>query len=75
MTTMLAISEESAREEFFRLWCRKEAYGKMTGEGAAPYLKRSMLEMPKGFMAWDKAFTLRGVKYFQSIIETCVEEK
>ena len=29
---------EKAREEFFRLWCLKEAYGKWSGEGVTPYL-------------------------------------
>ena len=33
-----------AREEFFRLWCLKEAYGKWSGEGVTPYLAIPLLQ-------------------------------
>ena len=36
---------EKAKEEFFRLWCLKEAYGKWSGEGVTPYLGVSLDKM------------------------------
>lgn len=45
--------EEQERIQFlYRLWTRKEAYGKFTGEGVAPYLKQPVE-------------SLRGVRFFE----------
>ncbi len=44
----LSFLEETAHQKrlelFYRLWTRKEAYGKMLGEGVASVLNRNMLE-------------------------------
>ena len=40
-----AVSEDETREVFYKLWSRKEALGKCTGEGVRPYFSRSMLEL------------------------------
>ena len=40
-----AVSDDETRELFYKLWSRKEALGKCTGEGVRPYFSRSMLEL------------------------------
>jgi len=50
-------------ESFFQLWCRKEAYGKMTGEGVAKYLGQSFLEEEKGISTREGILTLREETY------------
>ena len=62
-------SEENARLEFFSLWCRKEAYGKMTGEGVAPYLGRPILEEEAGISIWEGLLDLREETYCYCITE------
>ena len=62
-------SEEYSKQEFFRLWSRKEAFGKMTGEGAAAYLRQSFLEEEEGFSVHEGMITLRGVTYCHCIYE------
>ena len=66
--------EEKARDEFFRLWCRKEAFGKMTGEGAVPYLGVELLKTPQGFQMRDGVTILCGVKYYHCICRSCFSE-
>ena len=63
LQTLSARSGEDAREEFFRLWCRKEAYGKMTGKGAAPYLNKSFLGQVDGVVIKEDAVAIRDNKY------------
>ncbi|MBQ6094914.1 MAG: 4'-phosphopantetheinyl transferase superfamily protein [Lachnospiraceae bacterium] len=41
---LLEKDPERAREEFFRLWCLKEAYGKWSGEGVTPYLAVPLMQ-------------------------------
>ncbi len=41
---LLEKDPERAREEFIRLWCLKEAYGKWSGEGVTPYLAVPLLQ-------------------------------
>jgi len=43
-------SEEEERKLFFRLWTRKEARGKLTGQGVAEMLSENMLE--EGNINW-----------------------
>ncbi len=62
-------TERSGRRLFFELWARKEALGKLTGQGVAGMLGRNMLErgaeepewlvvpVPEGYAA---AVCLRG---------------
>ena len=40
-----AVSEDETREVFYKLWSRKEALGKCTGEGVRPYFSRNMLDL------------------------------
>ncbi len=40
-----AVSEDETRETFYKLWSRKEALGKCTGEGVRPYFTRNMLDL------------------------------
>lgn len=40
-----AVSEDETRELFYKLWSRKEALGKCTGEGVRPYFTRNMLDL------------------------------
>lgn len=40
-------SPKRAEDEFHRLWCLKEAYGKWTGEGVGPYLDIPILKQMK----------------------------
>ena len=38
-------SEEEKRDSFYRMWCRKEAYGKLTGEGIADVVSVNMCDI------------------------------
>lgn len=38
-------SEEEKRDFFYRMWCRKEAYGKLTGEGIADAVSVNMCDI------------------------------
>ena len=38
-------SEEEKRDFFYRMWCRKEAYGKLTGEGIADVVSVNMCDI------------------------------
>lgn len=62
------------RELFFRLWCRKEAYGKLTGEGAAIYLGQSFLEGKKGIFTREGALSLREETYCYCICSQHAEK-
>ncbi|MBP5280899.1 MAG: 4'-phosphopantetheinyl transferase superfamily protein [Lachnospiraceae bacterium] len=69
------LSKETSKQEFFRLWSRKEAFGKMTGEGAAQYLGQSFLEEEEGFSVHEGMITLRDVTYCYCIYEQDREGK
>ncbi|MBR4608601.1 MAG: 4'-phosphopantetheinyl transferase superfamily protein, partial [Lachnospiraceae bacterium] len=57
------ISEELGRKEFFRLWCQKESYGKMTGEGLLPYLQKKVTAFENAVLL-EKELELGGNGYF-----------
>lgn len=57
------ISEELGRKEFFRLWCQKESYGKMTGEGLLPYLQKKVTAFDNAVLL-EKELELGGNGYF-----------
>ncbi len=44
----LHVSRDESRDLFYRLWARKEALGKCTGEGVRPYFSRNMLDLSCG---------------------------
>ena len=56
-------SEESGQREFFRLWSRKESYGKLTGEGVLPYLQKRVTEL-ENVAFFEKKLELRDKEYF-----------
>ncbi|MBQ3906835.1 MAG: 4'-phosphopantetheinyl transferase superfamily protein [Lachnospiraceae bacterium] len=49
--------------EFYRQWCRKEAYGKMTGEGVTPYLSVEVKSLGDAEL-FEGNFTLQGAPYY-----------
>ncbi len=55
---------EQAGEEreklFFRLWARKEAYGKLTGKGVAGVLNMDMLPWEDGDVSWSEVTDRHG---------------
>jgi hypothetical protein len=55
-------SEELGRKGFFRLWCQKESYGKLTGEGVLPYLCKRTTEF-KNIVFFEKELELSGNEY------------
>ena len=55
-------SEELGRKEFFRLWCQKESYGKLTGEGVLPYLQERVTEFENAVF-FEKELELNGKEY------------
>lgn len=65
------LSSVDSKEEFFRLWCRKEAFGKMTGEGAATYLGQSFLKEQRGIALRDGKLSIRGETYYYCV---CTQE-
>ena len=55
-------SEKLAKKEFFRLWCQKESFGKMTGEGVLPYLQKRVTEFENALF-FEKELELNGNEY------------
>ena len=58
-----AVRADKSGELFFRLWTRKEALGKCTGEGVRPYLDVNILNLGVG-----KA---TGYEWTEDVIEEC----
>lgn len=46
------LEEERARDLFYRLWTRKEAFGKLTGEGVAAAVGENLLERESQGLCW-----------------------
>jgi 4'-phosphopantetheinyl transferase len=46
-----SVKADSTGDMFYRLWTRKEALGKCTGDGVRPYLDTDVLELNKGELA------------------------
>lgn len=58
-------TEEGRRDFFYRLWTRKEAYGKMTGEGVAPVIGRDFASLDVEWMKgihWEEYDIIGGCK-------------
>ncbi len=55
-----AVKEDPERRVFYRLWARKEALGKCTGEGVRPYLDTDVYELD--------SFGLSDYEWFEKII-------
>ena len=54
ISMMRKLSTEAEQKRcFYRLWTRKEAYGKFTGDGVAKALSVDMADFPKGTM-WEE---------------------
>lgn len=61
------VGETDKRELFYQLWTRKEAYGKLTGEGVSKYLDRKVPEEEQGIF-WDcRKIPIGGKDYFLSV--------
>lgn len=55
---------------FFRMWARKEAYGKLTGRGVAPFLGK---EICKEELIWaEQCVEYKGCQYYLAV---CVREE
>ena len=62
-----SFGDAEKRELFYQLWTRKEAYGKLTGEGVYKYLDREVPSEEQGIF-WDCWKTTIGRKdYFLSV--------
>ena len=55
-----AVKEDSERKVFYRLWARKEALGKCTGEGVRPYLDTDVSDL--------HAPHLSGYEWFEEVV-------
>lgn len=58
--------------QFYRLWAKKEALGKCTGEGVRPYLDKCMIDFPKGYDYFEKEIEV-GEDYY--ILFACTKIK
>lgn len=62
-----SFGDAEKRELFYQLWTRKEAYGKLTGEGVSKYLDREVPSEEQG-ISWDcRKTTIGGKDYFLSV--------
>lgn len=65
----------SARDAFFKLWTKKEAYGKLMGEGLLAVIHLPFSEKRDGLSWREGQFTTEdGVKYYYSVCQKLCEE-
>ncbi len=67
-----AVSEDETREIFYKLWSRKEALGKCTGEGVRPYFTRNMLELTG---SENSEYTWYEETVFDCFLTVCVSSR
>lgn len=60
------VTEEAKQETFFRIWCRKESYGKLIGQGLAGSLNSFEIDWEQdAAMTMNHNGTLEPAAYFQ----------
>lgn len=59
--------QERAKEEFARIWTRKESAAKLTGEGIARIMRRKNMEEEKGIFQKELIIEYHDEKYFLTV--------
>ena len=67
-----AVLEDETREIFYKLWSRKEALGKCTGEGVRPYFTRNMLDLTG---SENSEYTWYEETVFDCFLTVCVSSR